>query len=106
MIKNIDSLYRYNLCNIRLKYAYYVYRNKRINYRDRKKLVRDIFRMWHKTPNENAIYNEDYWKLTFADGTLVRSFIMNNIKAIPNYMSVKFFETLFEHKKINSPNNE
>ena len=71
-----------------------------------KKLVRDIFRMWHKTPNENAIYNEDYWKLTFGDDTLVRSFIMNNINAIPNYMSVKFFETLFEHKKINSPNNE
>ena len=106
MIKNIDSLYRYNLCNTGRKYAYYVYRNKRLNYRDRKKLVRDIFRMWHKTPNENGIYNEDYWKLTFCDDTLVRSFIMKNIKAIPNYMSVKLFETLFEHKKINSPNNE
>ena len=51
MIKNIDSSYRYNLCNIRLKYAYYIYRNKRLNYMDRKKLFRDIFRMWHKTPN-------------------------------------------------------
>ena len=106
MSKNIDSSYRYNLCKTGRKYAYYVYRNKRLNYRDRKKFVRDIFRMWHKTPNENGIYNEDYWKLTFGDGTLVRSFIMKNIKAIPNYMSVKFFETLFKHKKINSPNNE
>ena len=106
MIKNIDSLYTYNLYKTVRKYAYYVYRNKRLNYRDRKKLVRDIFRMWYKTPNENGIYNEDYWKLTFCDDTLVRSFIMKNIKAIPNYMSVKFFETLFEHKKINSPNNE
>ena len=50
--------------------------------------------MWHKTPNENGIYNEDYWKLTFCDDTLVRSFIMKNIKAIPNYMSVKLVETL------------
>ena len=66
MSKNIDSLHRYNLCKTRRKYAYYVYRNKRLNYRDRKKLVRDIFRMWHKTPNENDIYNEDYWKLTFG----------------------------------------
>lgn len=45
MIKNIDSLHRYNLCKTRREYAYYVYRNKRLNYRDKKKLVRDIFRM-------------------------------------------------------------
>ena len=106
MIKNIDSLYKYNLCKTGRKYVYYVYRNKRVNQRERKKLVRKIFRMGYKTPNENGIYNEDYWKLTFCDDTLVRSFIMKNIKAIPNYMSVKLFETLFEHKKINSPNNE
>ena len=104
--KNINASDSYNLCKTGRKYAYYVYTNQRLNYRWKKKLIRDIFRMWHKTQNEDGIYNEDYWKLTFEDGTLVRSFIMTNVKALPNYMTLKLFETLFEHKKLNSPNNE
>lgn len=104
--KKIDASDTYSLCKTGRKYAYYVYKNQRLNYRWKKKLVRDIFRMWYKTQNEDGIYNEDYWKLTFEDGVKVRSFLMKNVRALPCGRTIDLFGTLFEHKKLNLPNNE
>lgn len=97
---------RYSLRKLGIDYTYWVYKNKRINYRWKKKLVRDIFRMWHKTTNADGVYNEDYWKMLLEDGTKVRTFLFNNMKALTPGQSVKFFDTIFEHKKLNYPNQE
>ena len=102
----IERTASYNLCKLGREYSYIAYKNRKLNYRWKKKLVRDIFRMWYKTQNEDGIYNEDYWKLTFEDGVKVRSFLMKNVRALPCGRTIDLFGTIFDHKKLNSPNNE
>jgi hypothetical protein len=97
-IKRTDS---YNLCKLGRDYSYFVYRTNKLNYRWKKKLVRDIFRMWYKTSNKDGVYNEDYWKELFNDNTKVRSFLMKQFKALTPMQQIKMLDVLFEHKRIN-----
>ena len=88
----------YSLRKLGIDYSYWVYKNRRLNYRWKKKLLRDIFRMWYKTANEDGIYNEDYWKMTFDDGVKIRVFLWENIKGLPCWITLRLFESLFERQ--------
>ena len=93
----------FSLCETTRKYVYYAYYNNpwKLQSRERKKLLRIIFNHWYKTPNKDGIYNEDYWKLKFDDGTFVRVFLFDNVNGLPPFMANKLIGAIFEHRKYN-----
>lgn len=98
MGNNIEST-GYNLFYLIREYSYIVYKYSKLNYRNKKKMLRDIFKCWYKTPNEDGIYNEDYWKLKFDDEVIVRKFLFDNIKGLSTAQQIKFFREIFNREK-------
>jgi hypothetical protein len=89
----------YNMYRFIREYSYFIYKNDKLNYRNRKKILRDIFNAWYKTPNIEGIYNEDYWKLKFGDEIIVRKFLFDNLKGLSIPQQIKFFGEIFGREK-------
>lgn len=98
--------YSFNLAKTTRKYAYYVYKNQKLNYRDKKRMLRLIFNAWHQTPDEYEEHNEKYWKLKFDDGELVRSFLFREFKGLSITQQIKFLSEVFKREKSTLNKNE
>lgn len=95
----------YNMFRLNREYSYVIYKNGKLNYRNRKKILRNIFNAWYKTPNIEGIHNEDYWKLRFNNGIVVRKFLFDNLKGLSIPQQIKFFGEIFSRGKNVKRNN-